>query len=171
MTAHTARAVRARRPRRCRIDSRHQIRVGDLYVRSVIFPGHDAHPGPGRPPMVGALCCSCAERYAGTAGLVAARLATGRDVPTRRGARAYEVLLDQLRYHDPGQEPWRFWGLAPAETMWPVPDPVDDYEFVWLHRPGPRGRSTFCKALVHLDTGRMIRSRPDQPTSTRKETP
>jgi hypothetical protein len=54
---HTARAVRARKQHWCSQSwvHDHVIRSGDRYVRSVIFPGHDAHGG-GKASWVRVIC-------------------------------------------------------------------------------------------------------------------
>lgn len=68
-------AVRARKFRWCSQEWAHDrhINAGDLYVRSVIFPGHDAHPGRHHPgPVSHDLCHQCAGQYIETKGLITA---------------------------------------------------------------------------------------------------
>lgn len=66
MSGYTAKAVRASKQHRCD-DAREcpPIKVGDVHVRSVLFPGDitDAI-------WTHRLCASCAERYVETRGLV-----------------------------------------------------------------------------------------------------
>lgn len=74
MSNYAAKAVRARKYRYCNGETwAHDVRIqpGDLYVRSVMFPGDINFSGR---PWVHALCSACAETYDGTRGLITARI-------------------------------------------------------------------------------------------------
>jgi len=61
---YTAKVVRARKRHRCDgpyDGPGHMILPGRRYVRSVVFPGHDASNG--KAPWVHRLCVDCAQQY------------------------------------------------------------------------------------------------------------
>ena len=64
MTGIIASAQRSRRTRYCSEEWAHDrtIQFGDLYVRLVAFPGHDANTD-GPSPSVMILCAQCADAY------------------------------------------------------------------------------------------------------------
>jgi hypothetical protein len=77
--AMTARLVTARTPKWCGCQNtypypcKRRIDPGDKYVRSVMFPGHDAGPGRyerGARPQVMPICVNCASGYVGIDRLV-----------------------------------------------------------------------------------------------------
>lgn len=83
-------------------------------------------------------------------------------VPVRRGAGDYLSRLHQLVITDDLRgDAWTFWALAEVENLWKVPGPIPEYEYMWLVHPDDPG--TLYKALVQLDTGRIIRRRPYTP--------
>ena len=83
-------------------------------------------------------------------------------VPIRRGAASYLSRLHGLAITDDVRgDSWIFWALAEPETLWRVPGPIPEYEYMWLLHPSDPG--TLHKALVQLDTGRIVRRRPYAP--------
>jgi hypothetical protein len=72
--AHTAKVVRARKGHWCDIKDMYpmqcvgRIEPGQQYIRSVIFPGHDAGPSRydrGARPWSHEVCLNCAVNYRG----------------------------------------------------------------------------------------------------------
>lgn len=76
----TARAFRSRKRRRCDEEFAHDRNIdpGDLYVRLVAFPGHDANPYGPRPSIL-KICERCADHYAGSDAAKALQLRKLRD--------------------------------------------------------------------------------------------